>query len=358
MHVVLLAHSRFSLAEPFAGGLESMTWHLARGLAQRGVQVSVLAPPGSAPVAGVEFMEFPRLKLSRAAREDVSMPEPERIETHHAYLQTMLDLARRSDVDVVHSHSLHHLPIALAPLLRAQFMTTLHTPPLPWLESAISASAQLKRPTVKPRFIAVSAHTARQWSHRTRASVIPNGVDTTLWRPGPGGEALVWSGRMVPEKAPHHAVRIARAAGIPLRLAGPISDRDYFRERIEPSLGGGIEYVGHLRTAELADLVGRSAAALVTPDWDEPFGLVAAEALACGTPVLAWRRGGLPEVVPPKSPMLVTPRDFAAAATALPHVLDYPRQACRDHATAHLSLTTMVHRHLEIYGDWHIRRSA
>lgn len=285
------------------------------------------------------------------------MPEAGWMQRHHAYLRLMLSLAHREDLDVVNNHSLHHLPTAMAPALPIPTVLTLHTPPTPWLESALTvAHATSGRPV---QTSAVSGYTADAWAHLTAAHVIPNGVDTRTWRPGPGGDRLVWSGRIVPEKAPHLAVRIARAVGMPLVLAGPISDEAYARDQVLPLCRDGVEYVGHLRGADLAELVGSSAAALVTPAWDEPYGLVAAEALACGTPVLALARGGLPEVVGPDVGRLVPVRDgarlltadqlTATAAALLPEVLDLSREACRAYAVEHHSLDRMVDHYVRLY---------
>lgn len=357
MHVMVIAHTRHPISQPFAGGLESLTWHLVNGLADRGHRVSVFAARGTVPVPGVEHLWPEELELSPAAREDVSMPEAGWLQRHHAYLQLMLSLRTRDDIDVVHNHALHHLPTAMAPALPMPTVLTLHTPPTPWLESALTIARTA--PAGPVRTSAVSRYTAEAWAHLTRAQVIPNGVDTRTWRPGPGGDRLVWSGRIVPEKAPHLAVRIARAAGMPLVLAGPLADEEYARDRVLPLCGAGVEYAGHLRGAELAELVGSSAAALVTPDWDEPYGLVAAEALACGTPVLALARGGLPEVVGPEVGRLVPVRDgartlsaeevTARAAALLPEVVSLPRDACRAYAVEHHSLDRMVDDYVALY---------
>ncbi|WP_406830227.1 glycosyltransferase [Pedococcus sp. KACC 23699] len=337
MHVVILASARHPLRQPFAGGLESLTWALVKGLRARGVEVTLFAGPGSDPDLDAREITVLPLELSAAARADVSMPPGSWLQEHHAYLQVMLELARRTDVDLIHNNSLHHLPVAMAQACSAPMLTTLHTPPTPWLEPAIRLMDQRRS-----RFVAVSGYTARQWGHVADADVVHNGVDTTVWTPGPGGDDLVWVGRVVPEKAPHEAAHIAAASGRHLRLAGPIGDPRYFREVLEPLLGPTTEYLGHLDVPALRTLVGSSAAMLVTPAWDEPYGLVAAEAMACGTPVLGYRRGGLAEFVVAGCGVLVDPGDVAAAAAQVDSVASLSRAACRAHAVEHCSLDAMV----------------
>lgn len=344
MHVVILAAARHPLRQPFAGGLESLTWALVRGLRERGVDVTLFAGPGSDPALGARELTVRPLELSDLARSDVSMPPEPWLREHHAYLQVMLHLRDRTDVDVIHNNSLHFLPLALAQSCVAPMLTTLHTPPTPWLEPTIALMDQ-----VRSRFVAVSHHTARQWSHVTAADVVHNGVDTSVWTPGPGGDDLVWVGRVVPEKAPHEAIRIAVASGRRIRLAGPVGNPGYFHSLVEPLLGPTVEYLGHLGVPALRDLVGSSAAMVVTPEWDEPYGLVAAESLACGTPVVGYRRGGLPEFVVPDCGALVEPGDVEAAAAEVDGVCARDRQGCREHAENHCSLERMVDAYLSRY---------
>ena len=350
MHVVVLAASKHPIAEPFAGGLESLTWHLVRGLRRRGVDVTLFAGPGSDPALRATELDVAPLRLSATARADVSMVPEAWLREHHAYLQVMLSLQRRDDVDVVHNNSLHHLPVAMADSLRAPVLTTLHTPPTPWLEPALEINSRSRNPLRHSHFVAVSQHTAQSWSHVASPDVVHNGIDVRRWVAGPGGDDLVWVGRIVPEKAPHRAIAMARASGRRLRIAGPVGDAGYFTRHVAGELDDDVSYVGHLDTDGLVALVGSSAAMLVTPEWDEPYGLVAAESLACGTPVVALDRGGLREFVVPGVGVLV-PRDAGGpeAADAVAAAVRLDRADCRAHAVAACSVDSMVERYLHLY---------
>lgn len=349
MKVALLAHDRFPIAPPFSGGLESFTWHLARGLKRRGMEVVVFAAPGSDPELGIEELDVEPLVLSDEARNDVAMPPEAQVRETFSYLQVMRAFARRPDIDVVHNNSLHFLPIVMSPAIPQPLLTTLHTPATPWLEPAL-------RLTPTAPTVAVSDSVAQIWSKVTPARVIRNGVDPHEWRPGPGGDALVWSGRVVPEKAPHIAALIASKAGWKLRIAGPIADRHYFEARLKPLLNEDITYVGHLDTQQLRALVGNSAASLVTPAWEEPYGLVAAEAMACGTPVLAVARGGLSEIVRDPGGHTSQPgasevETVASAVAELPRVVALDRAAVRRYALEHCSLNVTVDAYAALYRE-------
>ena len=345
LRICLIASSRFPVGEPFMGGLEAHTHALASRLVRRGHRVSVFAAAGSDPRLGATLVPAAVFTSSPAARADVGSPPEVWMQEHHAYLDLMMALARgeHGRFDVLHNNSLHHLPVAMSPLLETPMVTVLHTPPVPWLESAIGLAAPCSR------FIAVSDAVARAWRHVVPAVTIHNGVDVSRWVPGPGGGPALWSGRIVPEKAPHEAVLAARAAGLRLDLAGPVHDEEYFAERVQPLLGPSARYLGHLEGEALRVAVRAASVVVVTPHWEEPFGLVAAEALACGTPVAAYDRGGLPEILDEHTGVLTPAGDVAALAHAIHDAATLDRRAARRRAVAQFSLDRMVDGYEAVY---------
>lgn len=149
---------------------------------------------------------------------------------------------------------------------------------------------------------------------------------------------------------------IAREAGWKLRIAGPLSNQEYYESQLKPLLSEDITYAGHLEPDELHHLVSHSAACLVTPQWEEPYGLVAAESMACGTPVLAIARGGLAEVVQAPGGRSVLPeateeQTVTAAARALDGVVAMDRATVREHARARCSLDATVDQYVDLYRE-------
>jgi glycosyltransferase involved in cell wall biosynthesis len=347
LRICLIASSRFPIREPFAGGLEAHTHALSGELVRRGHRVSLFAAPGSDPKLGADELDVATFASSDAARADVASSPESWMREHHAYLRLMLDLARSGahQFDVVHNNSLHHLPVAMAEALEVPLVTTLHTPPVPWLESAARLAPS------STRFVAVSDQMSRAWRHVVRSTTVHNGVDTELWRLGPGGGQAVWAGRMVPEKAPHAAIDAARAAGVALQLAGPAYDAAYFADEIAPRLGDDVRWLGHLSQRELSTVVGRADVALVTPSWEEPYGLVAAEAMSCGTPVAAFDRGAMRELVDVHTGRLAPADDVAALGRAIRAAAALPRGQVRATAVARWSLRRMVDEYESLYRE-------
>lgn len=168
---------------------------------------------------------------------------------------------------------------------------------------------------------------------------------------GSGGDGLLFVGRMAPEKAPHLAIQTALGSGRNLRLVGAVEDRhqDYFDVAVKPFLDrASIEFLGPMDRGELAAEYGRAAALVMPLEWDEPFGLVVVEAQLTGTPVIAWRRGAMPEVVQPgTSGFLVSGVDDAVAAVG--EIATVDREACRAWAVSQFGLDAMIEGYLDAY---------
>jgi glycosyltransferase involved in cell wall biosynthesis len=347
MDIGIVAAARFPISEPFAGGLEAHTHLLAERLWSRGHRVTVYAPDGDGPF-DVHRMLPASFRASPTARRDVSAGPSATLAEHHSYLGAVLDLQRRRH-DVVHINAVHHLPFACAGMLTPSVVTaTLHTPPTPWLESALLLAAARDS---APAMVSVSHANARSWGDVGVADVIHNGIALERWPQGPGGPGAAWWGRLVPEKAPHLAIDAARAAGVPITLMGPVHDRSYFAEHVAPRLDDRAVYAGHLAARDVAAVVGRSAVALVTPEWEEPFGLVVAEALACGTPVAAFDRGAVAELLDTGTGRLAPRGDVGALAVALVEAATLDRSACRRRAVERFSAEAMTDRYESWFGE-------
>ena len=345
MRIAIIAHLKHAISEPFAGGLEMHTHMLARSLRRRGHDVTLFASTRSDPALGVEAIcdETSLLGVGTDEANDIAF-----FREHHAYLRLMTDLRSRG-FDVIHNTSLHYLPVSMADTIATAMLTTLHTPPFCWLESGVRLSK------ARIRYVAVSEATAALWREATRVDrVIPNGIDLTQFPASLecAAEAyLVWYGRIVPEKGLDLAIAAAREAGLPLRIAGPISDPGYFDRLIRPMLGADVIHVGHLDHDALAALVGGAKAALCTPRWEEPYGLVVAEALACGTPVAAFGRGGVPAILDERCGVLAEPDDVSSLAAAALQAVDLRRAACRERAERVCDAEAMVDAYEQVYAE-------
>ncbi len=339
-----------------------MTACLAAQLARVGHCVTVFAghgQPGSLGAVAVEPLVTRLFEPSPDARADVSMPAERFMVEHDAYLRLGVHL-RHARFDVLHNHSLHYLPPVFE--TPVPMVHTLHSPPTPWLESAFACRA---RPA--DVVASVSATNAAAWGPLVDV-VVPNGVDTELWRPrGGGDDHAVWTGRLVPEKGPHLAIDAARLAGRRLLLAGPIHDRTYFDREVARRLGPDARYLGHLDAEALSEVVASAAVALATPRWDEPYGLTVAEALATGTPVAAFDRGAVGELIDDTTGALAPPDDVRGLAAAIDRAVTRSRRRCRQVALRRCSVAAMADRYEQIYrsalrpaptGHAGLRRSA
>jgi glycosyltransferase involved in cell wall biosynthesis len=251
---------------------------------------------------------------------------------------------------VIHNHAFDAPAVRLATALSAPVVHTLHLPP----DGAVTAALrQALRRGGRPAIATVSAFQASAWRRVVRVDAIlpPYPPTAAIGWSGLAGRGALFAGRLSPEKGAADAIDIASAAGLPIDVYGDVYDPEYSREQIEPrrSWPGVSVHEAVPRTA-LWEAMARAAVVLFPARWDEPFGMAAAEAQACGTPVVAFQRGGLSEVITDGvTGFLVAPDDFRGAAEAVSRVAGISRSACREHAEDKLDLEVSLDAHERLY---------
>jgi glycosyltransferase involved in cell wall biosynthesis len=305
LRIALLAPVWFPVPPPRYGGIEAVIDVLAGALVDAGHDVTVFASGDS--TTGVRLSSL----FPRAVSERFGDPLPE--------LRHVLACYERADeFDVISDHT-GPFAVAAGGLVSTPVLHTVHLPVDGELGDVYERMARLSSGF---GLISLSRHQRRARPSLPWVANCPNAVDPARfsWGRGRGGY-LVFLGRLGPEKGCHRAIAAARECGLPLKIAAKCREeveREYFAERVQPQLGDGIEYVGEIAHEQKVELLREARATLFPIDWDEPFGLVMIESLACGTPVIAMRRGSVPEVLEHGRTGIIVerPEDLAAAVAA------------------------------------------
>jgi glycosyltransferase involved in cell wall biosynthesis len=351
LSIALVGSARFGVNEPFAGGLEAHSVTTALALQRAGHDVTLFAGPADEPPrCDIDVVPIVGEVLDTVSveRADTQMSPEATERMGQGYRSVMEEIATSRRYDVVHNNSLHIVPVVADGSLGVPMVHALHCPPFDELADAHLARIRRFGPGC---VISVSANLAASWPGIS-TTVVRNGISIHRWRPVADdvrSDRCVWVGRIVPEKAPHLAIDAARLAGREIVLAGPVHHHGYFEREIAPRLGQDAQWVGHLCHESLARLIGSSAVGLVTPLWDEPFGLVVAEMLACGTPVAVTNRGAIASFVTPDVAAMSNDGTAAALAAAIDQAARLDRDACRRHAAAELSDDRMVESYATHY---------
>jgi UDP-glucose:tetrahydrobiopterin glucosyltransferase len=334
MRIAVIASPVTPLRPAQLGGAQAFLCDLALGLSRRGHDVTLHCVDGS-EVEGVRLAPVPAPRDAAAALVMPGGPEPAASAGVAAALATMFTDVRRLEVDAVSQHAFDAPAFDLA-----RDMPVLHTLHLPPLVPAV-VSAAMRTPA--SRLAAVSRSSMASWREAgvDVERLLPNGVPDDLPFDADQVErvALV-AGRISPEKGIEYAIAAARSIGLPVRLAGAHYDPAY-----EVDLAG-VEALGSLPRDELRRVMARSAVTICAVRWDEPFGMVAAEAQMAGCPVAAYRRGAMPEVVEDGvSGCLAEPDDVGSLAEAIARCLDLDRASVRASAVRRLGLNAAVERY-------------
>jgi glycosyltransferase involved in cell wall biosynthesis len=335
MRIAIFSPAWFPVPPDRYGGIESIVCLLAEGLAAAGADVTLFA-------SGDSTADVPLVSAHERAPS-------ERIGQSFWELQHALPcLERAREFDVIHDHS-GLLGLTLFGLNGCPLLHTVHGPltgePGMMYERIcrLLPSAGLVSLTLSQR----KPLPALNW-----VANVNNGLDVSCFpfdrRPE---DFLLFLGRMSPDKGAHHAIAAARQAGLPLKIAAKCREPgeiEYFNRFVEPHLDSDIEYVGEVTHAERCELLRRASALLVPIQWEEPFGLTMIEAMACGTPVVAFRRGSVSEILQHgRTGFIVDGLEEMVRALAFTGTLD--PNLLRAEATSRFSVEAMVDGYLDAY---------
>jgi glycosyltransferase involved in cell wall biosynthesis len=335
LRVGMLAPIAWRVPPLHYGPWERVVSILTEGLVARGVDVTLFATADSmtrAHLVGV---------APRGYAEDPSI-DAKVYECLH--IAAAFERAAAGDFDILHNQ-FDFLPLTYSRLITTPVVTTVH-----------GFSSERILPVYRAynsntHLVAISASDRR--ADLDYAATIHHGIplEEFTFR-SCTGNYLLFFGRIHPDKGAREAIDVARRTGQPLILAGIVQDAEYFRNEVEPFLDGDqIRYVGSVGPAQRDALLGGAKALLHLIRFDEPFGLSVVEAMATGTPVIAFRRGSMPELIEHGiSGFLVAPDDIDATVNAVDHVVELDRRAARAHVERHFSAERMVDDYVRLYG--------
>ena len=336
MKIAQIAPLAESVPPSLYGGTERVVSYLTEELVRLGHEVTLFASGDSQTAARLVACAPRALRLDPGAGDPVP---------HHLL---MLERVRRraAEFDVLHFHTEHlHLPLFRA--MAGKSVTTLHGR----LDSP--ALAPLYREFQEMPLVSISDSQRRPLPNANWIATVRHGLSAEVcpFNPVARGDYLAFVGRVSPEKGLERAVAIARRSGRRLRIAAKIdlADQAYWRARIAPLVDGTfISYIGEVGEAEKPSFLGNAVALLFPIDWPEPFGLAMIEAMSCGTPVIAWANGSVPEVIEHGVSGLVV-ESVEAAADAVHAALALDRQRVRQRFEERFSAARMAREYLAVY---------
>ncbi len=335
MRIAQIAPLWESVPPKLYGGTERIVSYITEELIRLGHDVTLFASGDSVTTAKLEPICHQALRLNTGIfnRDAPLILQLERV------------FGSPGDFDLIHSH-LDFLGFPLARRCPVPVVTTLHGRlDLPELEPVFREYAEMP-------LVSISNAQRRPLPWANWQATVYHGLPRDLYHYHPQpGRYLAFLGRIAPEKRPDHAIEIAKRVGMPLKIAAKVdpADREYFRAEIEPLLSHPlIEYIGEITDDQKNDFLGQAYAMLAPYDWPEPFGLVLIEALACGTPVLAYRRGSIPEIIEDGLTGFVCD-SLAEIVSAVERVQFLDRRRCRQVFEERFTVERMVRDYLDVY---------
>ena len=341
LKILFISTSVGSLGSGQGGGVELTVQNVAQELSERGHQIEVVAPEGSW-LKGIKVvtvsgnLQVPVQTQSR----DVPICLP-----NNAVLANMWEYARQVQhkYDLLVNFAFDWLPFYLTPFFNTTVAHFISMGSMTVASDRIMSQIIDRYPGTFGVYTKAQAET---FDFGDRCEIMSSAIDLDLYNFNNAPESCIaWLGRIAPEKALEDAVAAVNITRTPLKIFGKIQDDDYWQQICRDFPDAPIEYCGFLNTKELQKELGKCRALLMTPRWIEAFGNVAIEALACGVPVIAYRRGGPAEIVNHnKTGFLVEPDSVDGLVEAIDKIDRLDRFACRQQAEAEYSLSALGDR--------------
>jgi glycosyltransferase involved in cell wall biosynthesis len=338
MKIAMVCNPHVSVPPKRYGGIEQIVHVLCEGLTDKGHEVHLYAT-GDSKISG--FLRY-------IYQESTWPPDVHREINHYSF--AFSDIVREGDFDLVHLHGANALPFTRF-LPNIPCIYTLHH-----VKNETLSSLYTHFPDV--HYISISEYQKSQEIPLANVRTIYHGLDISHFSSSSKPEAYVtFLGRITKVKGLHTAIRAAAMAGVPLRIGGPVHwvDEPYFKEEIKPLMRlGDVTHLGDLNFKEKTSLLRKAKATLFPIEWDEPFGLVMIESMLCGTPVIAFPKGSVSEIVEEGVTGFVV-RNLKEMAELIkgPKLTDFDRVRCAERARERFNATRFIDEHEVLYQEVH-----
>jgi len=359
MKVLLISLLKRSVTPTVTASRPRMIYELAKGLIAKGHEVTLV---------GTEDSQIPGAKIVGIIPKSFTQLPPFE-NPFYAETSYLVQLAKKvqtmaSEYDIIHNHTYpEFINLMVSEEIQTPMVTTLHAQATPEFDAALGMFP-------KAHLVSISQAHRKGFQNSPIDKVIYNGIDTNLYAfEAQKDDYLLWVGRLgkaknddgtfMDAKGVRWAIKLATESGQKLKLTGNVEDKEFFERDVKPHLNDKITWVGEvsgeqpLSKQEIVGLMQKAKAFLMTINWQEPFGLVMAEAMSCGTPIIGFDRGSVREVVVDgKTGFVVDPQEgVEGLKKALGKLPALSSQDCRDHVVTHFSIETMITNYEKEYQD-------
>ncbi len=359
MKILLASVLKRRVAEDVSASRSRIIYQLASGLVKKGHEVSLLGT-GDSAIDGVRIIPI-------IPKSFVDLPKAENpfyAETSHLVRMSRKIEEIGNDFDIIHNHTYpEFINLMAISGTKTPMVTTVHAQATPELDDVLSAFPDAK-------LISISKAHMSEFKKAKFIKCVYNGVDTNTYAYSEGNEDyMLWLGRLskakkndgsfLDPKGVTWAIKLAKATGQKLLISGSVEDQEFYDKEIKPNLGDNIRWYGpispeqKLERADVIKIMQRAKVFLMTINWNEPFGLVMAEAMSCGTPVIGFNRGAVSEVIKDSvTGFVVDPsRGVDGLVEAMDKLASISSKDCRAHILDNFSIENMVNNYESVYSE-------